>query len=199
MQVFRLMGMPDKVIAFDELPKRLLDGLEVGRPDGLPRHWKSWLPNVKKVTNLLPERDPYTGQMRRFEPIIEEGPGFYMIDWVLNHDFERWQEIQNFVKQCAPKDFRLLDKLEDMAKPLADDHRSELKLEPEDVLVIPILPEHQEKQPAGLVDPAGKPVVAQKPEEPMLKCEDCGREFDGKSALRLHRYKKHPAPEPAKV
>lgn len=207
MQVFRLMGMPDKVIAFDELPARFLEGLEISRPDGLPRDWKRWLPSIKKVIALLPERDPYTGQMRRFEPVTEDGPGFYLVDETLNHDYERWQEISNFVKQSAPRDFRLLDKLEDMAKPMADDIRSEMKLETEAVLVIPILPEYQEKQPQGLVDPKGvelpKTVPAVK-ERLTLKCEDCEKEFSGepvsaRSALRMHRMKKHPAPEPVKA
>lgn len=138
MHAIRLMGMPDKIIAFDGLPDDLVQGLEMRAPDGMPRHWKDWLGSKKKVTKINPERDPYTGAVRVFNPIVEEGPFFYVVDEMLNHDREKWEAICDYVRRNAPKDFRLKDKIEDMAKPMAPDVRSEMKLEPEEVPVIPL-------------------------------------------------------------
>ena len=138
MHVLRLMGMPDKLIAFEGLPDELVAGLEMRPPDGLPRHWKTWLGTKKKTTKLLPERDPLTGQLRMFNPIVEEGAFFYIVDEMLNHDREKWEAISDYVRRNAPKDFRLKDKIEDMAIKMADNVKSELNIEPEQVPIIPL-------------------------------------------------------------
>jgi len=138
MHVIRLVGMPDKVIAFDGLPEELVAGLDMQGPHGFPRHWKAWLGTKKKITKINPERDPITMQIRTFEPIVEEGPFFYIVDEMMNQDVEKWQAICDYARRNAPLDFRLKDKIEDMAKPLAADPKSELKLEPEEVVVIPL-------------------------------------------------------------
>ena len=39
-QVIRIMDMPDKVIAFDELPEELLAPFEMLNCSKLPRHWR---------------------------------------------------------------------------------------------------------------------------------------------------------------
>lgn len=156
MQAFRLMGMPDKLIAFEELPERFVQGLEMKGPDGLPRHWKDWLGKKQRVIRISPERDPITGQVRTFQPIIEEGPFFYLIDWTLNRDQERWDEICDFVRRNAPKEFRLKDKIEDMAISMAPDVRAELNIEPEQVPIIPIPEDAREKTPIILTSQGGE-------------------------------------------
>ena len=187
MQVFRLMNMPDRVIAFDELPEDMVKGFELCRADGFPRHWKDWLGKKKKVTIVPPEKDPFTGQARRFAPIVEEDHFFYLVDWTIGTDEERWQELSSYVKANAPKDFRLLDKIEDMAVPLAPNKTDGVTLEPEEVPVIP-LPK---------VEQAEAPVIKNetKPSH-MVKCDEpgCNYEAQGvyaKNSVRLHKTKKH--------
>lgn len=185
MHVFRLMAMPDKVIAFDSLPERLLLGFEMSRADGFPRHWKEWLGKRKKVTMIPPEKDFLTGQVRRFDPIVEENFFFYLVDWTINSDEEKWKEICDYVRQHVSKDVRLKEKIEDMALPLAANKTDGVTLEPEDVPVIPL-----PKEEPGLINlNAGEPIQ-------IIKCteEGCKAEFEGKyakNALRMHRMKKH--------
>lgn len=138
MQLIRLMGMTDKVIAFDELPMELLEGLEMRKQDFLPRHWRDFLGTREKVINMPPYLDPMTRQMVKCDPIVEKAPFAWIVDWEVNQDKDRWQEISNYVRRNAPKDFRLLDKIEDMAKPMGQTVQGELTLEPEDVPIIPL-------------------------------------------------------------
>ena len=191
-QVFRLMGMPDRVLAFDELPARLLVGLEMTRADGFPRHWKEWMGKTKRTIRVQQEKNPLTGQMTTYKPIEEEDCFFYLIDWNIRIQEDRWEEIKKYVKTHAPVDMRLPDKLEDLAVPLAKDKLEAVSLEPEDMPVIPLSPD------ISLVKPSGEP-VEKTSEIKMYKCEekDCGREFDDKRGIRMHRMKKHP--EPVKV
>ncbi len=145
MQVFRLMGGPDKVIAFDELPERLTQGFELCKADGFPRHWKEWLGKKENVIKIPPEMDVFTKQVRTFTPIIEKDHYFYLVDWNLRPVVERWDAICDFVKRVVPKDFRLTENLEEMAIPLASNKSDGVSIEPEQVVVIPIPLEFQEK------------------------------------------------------
>lgn len=128
MQVFRLVdpGRIDRIIAFDSLPERMLPGnLVRGSADGLPRAWQDFL-GVKRGQNALP---------------------FYVLDFrTINRDKEKWQEIGNYARRCAPRNFRLLDNLYDMAKPMAPDSYSALNLEPEDIIVVPIEKDPDEQE-----------------------------------------------------
>lgn len=194
MDVFRLMNMPDRVIAFDQLPKRLLSGFEMCRADGFPKDWKQWLGKKKKLTKIPPEKDMLTGQVRYFDPIIEEDCFFYLVDWTVGPIVERWKEICDFVRQHVPKDFRLMEKIEDMAKPLAANKTDGVTLEVEEVTIIPIPVEFQEIEIKSVA-----PVEKSKPEEkeiPVLKCTEpgCSKEFKGsyaKNSLRFHMGREH--------
>lgn len=127
MQVFRLVdpGVVDRCIAFNSLPKRLLAGVRRGLIEGFPRHWQDFMGVSKTDKDARP---------------------FYFLEYkMLNSDKERWQQISNYVRAAADKTVHLLDKIEDMAIPLAPDAYSQLTLEPEDVPVIPIAPEDEEK------------------------------------------------------
>lgn len=185
MQVFRLMGMPDKIIAFDELPEDLVKGFEMIKAEAFPKYWKKWL-GEKEVTIKIPsEINPVTGQRRIYEPIVERDSYFYLVDWNLKPVVEKWNEIESYVRSHVPSTFRLKDKLEDMALPLAPDRTSGITLEPDDVVVIPI-----PKEERG--------VAFKNESKPMVKCEEpgCDREFDDKRGLRMHRMKKHTEPVP---
>lgn len=182
-QVFRLMGMPDKVIAFDELPEDLVKGLELLDCSALPRYWREFIGMREQRIKIKPELDPITRQMITFPELIEKAPYAYLIDWEINKDKEIWGQIQNYVKRNAPKDFRLMEKLEDMAKPMAADAHSELSLEPEDVVVIPLNKVEEAKD-----ETVATTVVA--PKE-MFKCPDCEKEFDSKQGVRMHKMKRH--------
>jgi hypothetical protein len=177
------MGMPDKVIAFDELPEDLLKGIEMFDCSALPRYWREYIGIREKHIKLMPDIDPITRQRVTYPELVEKAPYAFMIDWEINKDKERWQEICNYVRRNAPKDFRLMDKIEDMAKPMAVDAHSELNLEPEDVIVIPLGGAVVENDPT-------LPTTEIVPKE-MFKCADCEKEFDEKRGLRMHRMKKH--------
>lgn len=192
MQVFRLMNMPDRVIAFDELPARLLQGFEMCKADGFPRHWKAWMGSVEKVTKVPPEKDPLTGNLRRFDPIVETDSYFYLVDWTIKPVTEKWQEVVDFVRQHVSKDFRMPEKFEDLAKPLAANKTDGVTLEPEDVVVVPIPVLFQEKSAAS-VAPVAKEVTKEVPRETeSFDCAQCDKKYDGKQALRMHTMKKHP-------
>lgn len=185
--------MPDKIIAFDELPARLLQGFELCKADGFPRHWKEWMGKFDKVIKVPPEKDPLTGNLRRFEPIVESDFYFYLVDWTIKPVVEKWQEVCDFVRQHVPKDFRITEKIEDMAKPLASNKTDGVTLEPEDVVIIPIPIEVQEKTPL-VVSSTGGAIKKDVPSEPAadeFACSMCEKKFDTKAGRRLHIMKKH--------
>jgi hypothetical protein len=193
MQVFRLVetGKPDKLIAFDELPKRLLEGVEMRSPDGLPRHWKSFLGEHEKYTPGALEKNQFTGKVEKIGEAREKGPYFFVLYFKeINKDKDRWQEICSFVRRVVHLQFRLLDKIEDMAIPMAIDSASELNVEPEHLeeggAIIPIPPEHQEKD--GIILPAGAAPM-------QFKCEACNKEFKNKHGMEIHNYRVHPKKE----
>lgn len=204
MQVFRLMGMPDKAIAFNSLPEKYLEGLEMCNCTKLGRAWRDFIGPVERVVTIKPEMDPITRQMRTFPPLTETAPFAYLIDWEINHDKERWGEIMAYVRQNAPTSWtngketiRLPDNIESLAKPLARDVHSELDLEPEDVIVIPLNHVVSPAQPAPAAPPIPPVPVAppsQPPEAPktdILKCKSCERTFDTKQGLLVHTRKRH--------
>jgi hypothetical protein len=95
-----------------------------GTSAGLPSNWLSFLGIKRSDKDARP---------------------FYVLDFrTTNRDKEKWQEITNYVRRSTDKNFRLMDNLYDMAKPMASDSHSQLELEPEDVLIIPILTEEEE-------------------------------------------------------
>ena len=118
MQTVRLIktGFPDKYIAFDELPERMLKNVTTMPLTGFPRAWK------------------------------ESADSHYYLDYIMNNkDKEKWQEICSFCMRAVDPSFRLMDKIESMAIPAAKDCHTEIEIQPEDVPVIPILFKHQEK------------------------------------------------------
>lgn len=196
MQVFRFMDSPDRVLAFDSLPERLVLGFELCRADGFPRHWKNWMGKVKLYTKIPPEKDFLTGSIRTFPPIVEEDSFFYLVDATLNNHVEKWKDVTDFVRANVSKDIRLTERLEDMSKPLAANKTDSVSLDPEDVTVIPIPLEFQEKEPVAsmptIIDPPRPPV-----EKKFLNCDEPGCDYQAegtyaKNSIRFHKQKKHP-------
>lgn len=218
MQLFRLMGMPDRMIAFNELPKDLIDGVDMCDESRMPRHWKDFIGVREREVHIPRDRDPLTGTVRTYAPIVQRAPYTFVIDWEINKDKERWQEIEAYVKRAAPKDFRLTERLVDMAKPMAVDAHAEMSLEPEDVVIVPLngLIKDEPKQaevrllePVQVVPPptpaapvaAPENVAPEKNAQPStvvltFPCNECEKVFESKPGLYLHRRKKH---VPAKV
>lgn len=198
MQVFRLVetGRPDRLIAFDELPKRLVDGLEMRPPDGLPRHWRTFIGGHERYLPGSLEKNPVTGKV---EMVGEErliAPFFYVLYYKeINKDKERWAEICGFVRRVVSLQFRLMDNIADMSIPMAPDSASEMKVEPEDLeengAIIPIPVEFQEKNPA-ILDANGNEVRSE-PTEPgtPFKCDICGKALKNEQALKMHKFRKH--------
>lgn len=135
MNVFRLVngGTVDKIIAFDSLPKRLTFGIRTKPMDGFPRFWHRWLME-NKSTEVVSVFNPETSMKEQ-----KEQPCTFLLEYkMVNADIQKWQEITNYVRKAVDLSVRLMDKIEDMAKPFAKDSTSELSLEPEEVLIIPI-------------------------------------------------------------
>lgn len=140
MNVFRLVngGAVDKIIAFDTLPKRLTVGIRTKPMDGFPRFWHRWLIE-NGSTQPVSVHNPETGMRDQMEQ-----PCTYILEYkMVNADIQKWQEITNYVRKAVDLSVRLMDRIEDMAKPFAKDSTSELSLEPEEILIIPIPAENK--------------------------------------------------------
>ncbi len=197
MDVFRLMNLPDRVIAFEGLPESLLKGFEMCNTDGFPRHWKEWMGKKKRIIPIPPEKDMLTGQVRRYDPIVEEDSFFYLVDWNIQPQVEKWQEVCSYVRSNAVEGTKLLEKITDMAVKLGPDKSSGVELDPSDVPVITL------KVKESLVDSKGSEVprgtidrLAPKPEKPVIKikCDECEYEKEGpyaKNSIRMHKQKVH--------
>ena len=195
MEVFRLMGMPDKVIGFDSLPADILRGFELCRAEGFPRHWKDFLGKKTITIPIPPERDQLTGTVKRFDPIIDEDSFFYLVDWTSNPSTEAWKSLCAYVHQNVDKDFRVKEKIEDMAIPLASNQTEGVTLEPEDMVVIP-LPKEEKKIIAEKPVKNDAPAKTTEASKNVLKCPDAGCNYEAegsyaKTSLRFHIQKKH--------
>lgn len=142
MNVFRLVdgGQVDRMIAFDSLPENLTAGIKTKPFDGFPSFWKKWALENNSL-RMVPFSNPKTGERTS----VKEPCAFILDYKLVNDDKQRWQEIVNYVKKAVDLSVRLMDKIEDMAVPLAKDCYSELSIEPDQVPVIPI-PQEEEDQ-----------------------------------------------------
>lgn len=134
MNVFRLVnpGRVDKMIAFDTLPKRLCSGIKTKDLKGYPRYWRTWLKEHDAVHTV---KRWNTQELKHDE--VEE-TFTYVLDMMVNEDKEKWQAITNYVRKAVDLSVRLMDKMDDMAIPLAKDSYTEINIEPEQVPVIPV-------------------------------------------------------------
>lgn len=201
MQVLRLVqsGHPDKLIAFDELPERFLKNLEMRGCEGLPRHWKQFVGEHERHIHGTLEKNMLTNKIEKVGEEVIVAPYFYVL-WYreINQDKERWSEITAFVKRVVHLTFRLMDKLEDMALPMAVDAHGELKLEPEDLetngAIVPIPLEFQEKDALG--KPSDEKATLATQSENLANgtfhCIECEKDFKNERGLEIHMFRKHP-------
>jgi hypothetical protein len=118
----------------------------------------------------------------QYDPIVEEDSFFYLVDWNIGAVVEKWKEICNYLKYDVKT-------VEEMAKPLAPDKISQIDLEPEDVKVIQVPPELQEKEP--LIQPAPGYKIIQ-PSNISYKCTECNdKEFKNALGLDIHKRRIH--------
>lgn len=129
MQVVRLVneGSVDKVIAFNEIPEEFFRGAERYSPeDGeMDGDWINF--SKTSVSRVLPnkmlERDE-NGKISLHEESVH-----FVLDYLdKNNDIDRWSKIKAYVQKNVPRDFRLMDNIENMAMPLSRDSYSDLSL-----------------------------------------------------------------------
>lgn len=164
MQAFKLVngGFVDKVIVFDSLPERLYKNVKTRAADGFPRSWARWLTQIGslrpfyKTTTMVDLARNYTFT---HEPMGKE-PCFFVLDYQdINADKEIWRNICDYLKANCGPEVRLKEKIDEMALALAGNPTQPLEVEPEDVPVVSVPSEVQEKE-HDLVKP-GETIVVQ--------------------------------------
>jgi len=138
LQVIRLVtpGRVDSLIAFDALPKRFLVGVKK-RDESGTLMLREWLKQQGCVeTRVSQVVDPETGDKVKVE---YRYPFTYTLEYAtVNADKEKWLDIVSYVRRAVDPSFRLLDKIELMARQAAVDSYQEFSLEPADIPVIPV-------------------------------------------------------------
>lgn len=169
MQMIRLVvgGLPDKIIAFDELPERLLKDADMRPPSGLPRFWHTMIGTHKKLVKGSKERN-IDGTWLTIKDSYEEGPFFYLLDYQdVNSHKDAWRAIEDFVRVNAKEiqavnETSLTERLDSLALPMAVDSKSELSLDPQDILdkATIKIPLHLQEKPSGIVSAKGEELPA---------------------------------------
>lgn len=172
MQVFRLVnaGFVDKLIAFDELPERLMKNIKTRAVEGLPRSWARWLGEVgstRVVYETETERDASGTYRFTYTPIGKE-PCFYILEYTdINSDKEAWRAISEYLRMHVGSEVRLREKVEDMAVKMAPDCVSALDIEPEDIPVIKVPVEGKRQENPDEIVKAGERIIVE--QAPIVK------------------------------
>lgn len=139
MQAVKLVngGFVDKVIVFDELPERLLRGVETRSVDGFPRAWARWLGEIGSVRDVFKteteKRGP--GDYKFTHTVIGKEPCFFVLQYTdKNSDKDAWRSIAEYLRMNCGPEVRLKEKIEDMALSLAPNSTAPLSVEPEDIM-----------------------------------------------------------------
>lgn len=139
MQAVKLVnaGFVDKVIIFDELPERLLQGIETRSVDGFPRSWARWLGEIGSVRDVLKteteKRGP--GDYKFTHTVIGKEPCFFVLQYTdKNSDKDAWRAISEYLRMNCGPEVRLKEKIEEMALALAPNSTASLSVEPEDIM-----------------------------------------------------------------
>lgn len=139
MQCLKLVngGFVDKVIVFDELPIRLLQGVETRSVDGFPRSWARWLGEIGSVRDVFKteteKRGP--GDYKFTHTVIGKEPCFFVLQYTdKNSDKDAWRNITEYLRMNCGPEVRLKEKIEDMALSLAPNSTAPLSVEPEDIM-----------------------------------------------------------------
>ncbi len=171
MQAFKLVnaGFVDRVIVFDELPKRLMQGIKTRDVSGFPRSWARWLADIDSTRPVLKTETTQNHDRSytfKYTPIGKE-PCFYILEYVdINADKEKWNQICEYLRVNLGPDVRIKEKIEDMALRLAKDSTSSIDVEPEDIPVIPVPRETlKESSPDEIVKPGETIIVEEQPQK----------------------------------
>lgn len=165
MQCFKLIngGFVDKMIVFNELPKRLMNGIKTREVAGFPRSWARWLTEIGSLRPVLKTETEKVGPGDYKYTYTEIGkePCFFVLDYLdTNADKEAWHAIGEYLRMHVGPEVRLKEKIEDMAMALAPDSKAQLAVEPEDIPVVPVPSEVvAEPGPQELVKPDEKIIV----------------------------------------
>ncbi len=139
MQCIKLVnaGFVDKVIVFDVLPQRLLQGVKTRSVDGFPRSWARWLGEIGSVRDVFKtETEKHgPGDYKFTHTPVGKEPCFYVLEYQdTNADKETWRAISEHLRMNCGPEVRLKEKVEEMALALAPNPTSSLSVEPEDVM-----------------------------------------------------------------
>jgi hypothetical protein len=143
MQVVKLVngGFVDRLIVFDELPERLLQGIKTREVAGLPRSWAKWMIEIGSLRPVFKTEtfvDAARNYTFKYTPIGKE-PCFFVLEYQdINSDKDAWHLISEYVRMNVGSEIRLREKLEDMAIQMAPTPKDALSIEPEDIPVIPL-------------------------------------------------------------
>lgn len=170
-QCFKLVngGFVDKVIVFDELPKRLLNGVRTREVAGFPRAWAKWLGSIGSVRDVLKTETKKIGpgDYEFTHTKIGSEPCFFLLEYTdINSDKDAWRHICEYLRMNVADNVRLKEKIEDMAIALAPDSKSTLDLEPEDVPVIPVPDDTPIDHASDDIVKPGETVVIQEKKKP---------------------------------
>lgn len=143
MQAFKLInaGFVDRVIVFDELPQRLMQGIRTREVAGFPRAWARWLGEIGSVRDTFKtsttKRGP--GDYVYEHTKIGSEPCFYVLEYTdVNADKDAWRRIAEHLRMHCGEGVRLKEKTEEMAIAFAPNSTDPLSIEPEDVPIIPV-------------------------------------------------------------
>ena len=173
MQLFRLVkgGAVDKMIMFDTLPDWLMKGVRAKNCEGLPRSWARWILEKGSVQDVFDTTTQKLGPGDYKFTHTKKGdePCTFLLDYtMINTDIEKWKEIERYVRRVVNVKTRLMDRLEDMALPMARDSHSELSIEPEDIPVIMVPSEEKQEERSGVVA-QGETIIGQAPKVEVKK------------------------------
>ncbi len=166
-QCFKLVnaGFVDKVIVFDELPDKLLQGVRTRGAEGFPRSWAKWLASIGSVRDVMKTETTVHPDRQitfKYTPIGKE-PCFFVLDYQdINADKESWRQISDYLRQHCGEKVRLKEKIEDMAVVLAPNAHVALDVEPEDIPVIPLPSDIKEEVKEDATIAEGEQIVIRK-------------------------------------
>lgn len=167
MQAFKLInaGFVDKVIIFDSLPERLVQGIRTRELSGFPRSWARFIGeigSIRKVYNTTTEKRGAGDYVYTHKEIGSE-PCFYVLEYTdINADKEFWRAIGEYLRMNCGPEVRLKEKVEDMAIALAPTVTTALAIEPEDIPVIVVSAEKALEVNADEIVKQGETVLVEK-------------------------------------